>query len=220
MLWNTADGSQLQLVAQGAATDPRYLRHQYRAAIDQQLWETAAQHEQGQGLQHVVACLAGASWPLQRQHECPRKGEAPVDPTCLRCDGGHPETCLHRHWSCVGNKLDHPHEHNWLSRRAQSDASEPPCLWLRRLLPASLTIGLLPPPDAVTSAMVFGAGGASTEGYLVRNHLPFGILTAVEENMHRRSDSFERDGAQWQSRIRCLPAACGGVGSSVWTAPR
>ena len=54
VLCNTADGSQLQLVAQGAATDPRYLRHEYRAAIDQQLWEQAAQHEQGQGLQHCV----------------------------------------------------------------------------------------------------------------------------------------------------------------------
>ena len=161
MLWNTADGSQLQLVAQGTATDPRYLRHEYRAAIDQQLWEQAAQHEQGQGLQptfHVFesgastrrpisSCLMGTLWPLQRQHECQRKGETPVDPTCLRCDGGHPETFLHRHWSCEGNKFDHSHEvvkqaHYWLSRRAQSDASELPSSWLRRLL-SRLSHGLV-----------------------------------------------------------------------------
>ena len=122
-----------------------------------------------------MACLTGALWPLQSQHDCRVKGEAPVDPTCLRCEGGHPETLQHRHWSCVGNKFDHPDEaakqsHRWLSRRAHTDATELPCFWLRGLLPASLTIGILPPPVAEATAMVFCAGGASTEGCLVRNH--------------------------------------------------
>ena len=109
VLWTTLDGAQLSLVADGAAADPRYVRREFSAAIDQQLWAQASQHEQGQGLQQGVDwqatklhlsrlrkrgqhkeanfltdCLTGASWPLQRQHDCPRKGDAPVDPTCLR----------------------------------------------------------------------------------------------------------------------------------------
>ena len=81
------------------------VRREISAAIDQQLWAQAAQHEQGKGLQqgidlhatrlHLVrlrkrgqhkeanflmACLTGALWPLQRQHECPRSGESPLDP--------------------------------------------------------------------------------------------------------------------------------------------
>ena len=71
--------------------------------------------------------------------------------------------------------------------------------------PVSLTVWLLPPLAAEVSVMAFWCGGASTEGHLVSKiTLPFGFLTAVEENMHRMSDSFERDGAQWQLRIRCL----------------
>ena len=96
--WNTLDGAQFSLVTEGAAADPRYLRREFSAAIDQQLWAQAAQHEQGQGLQHgvdwqatrlhlsplkkrgqhkeanfLVACHTGALWPLQRQHDCPRR---------------------------------------------------------------------------------------------------------------------------------------------------
>ena len=139
--------------------DPRYLRREFSAAIDQQLWARAAQHEQGKGSQQgvdwhatrlhltrrrkrgqhkeanfLMACLTGALWPSQRQHECPRSGETPLDPTCLRCEEGCAETFLHRHWLCAGNLFDHPNEaakqaHQRLSRRAQRDAADTPCLW-------------------------------------------------------------------------------------------
>ena len=120
----------------------------------------------------------GALWPLQRQHDCPRRGEAPVDPTCMRCEEGCAETFLHRHWLCAGNLFDHPNEavkqaHQRLSRRAQTEAADTPCLWFRGLLPAEHTTGLLPPPASEETAMVFEAGGASTHGYLIRNHPPF-----------------------------------------------
>ena len=46
VLWTTLDGDQLSLVADGAAADPRHLRREISAAIDQQLWAQAAQHEQ------------------------------------------------------------------------------------------------------------------------------------------------------------------------------
>ena len=194
------DGDQLSLVADGAAADPRHLRREISAAIDQQLWTQAAQHEQGEGLQRgvdlcatrlhlarlrkrgqhkeanfLMACLTGALWPLQRQHDCPRSGETPIDPTCKRCEEGCAETFLHRHWLCAGNLFDHPNEaakraHQGLSRRAQEEAMDTPCLWFRGLLPAEYTTGLLPPPASEETAMVFGAGGASTPGYLIRKH--------------------------------------------------
>ena len=47
VLWTTVDGDQLSLVADGAAADPRHLRREISAAIDQQLWTQAAQQEQG-----------------------------------------------------------------------------------------------------------------------------------------------------------------------------
>ena len=58
-------------------------------------------------------------------------------------------------------------EHQGLSRRAQVEAMDTPCLWFRGLLPAENTTGLLLPPASEETAMVFGAGGAST---LIRNH--------------------------------------------------
>ena len=92
VLWTTLDGAQFSLVADGTAADPRHLRREISAAIDQQLWARAAQHEQGkdsqQGVdwhairlhltrlrklgqhkeaQFLMACLTGALWPLQRQ---------------------------------------------------------------------------------------------------------------------------------------------------------
>ena len=170
--WTTVDGDQLSLVADGAAADPRHLRREISAAIDQQLWTQAAQHEQGEGLhrgvdlyatrlhlarlrkrgQHkeanfLMACLTGALWPLQRQHDCFRSGETPIHPTCKRCEEGCAETFLHRHWLCVGNLFDHPNEaakraHQGLSRRAQAEAVDTPCLWLRGLLPADFTTGV------------------------------------------------------------------------------
>ena len=78
--------------------------------------------------------------------------------------------------SCTGNVFNHPNEaakqaHQRLSRRAQREAVDTPCLWFRGLLPASHTTGILPPPASEAAAMVFGAGGASTPGYLIRNHL-------------------------------------------------
>ena len=200
VLWTTLDGDQLSLVADGAAADPRHLRREISAAIDQQLWAQATQHEQGKGLQQgvdlhatrlhlarlrkrgqhkeanfLMACLTGALWPLQRQHDCPRSGETPIDPTCKRCEEGCAETFLHRHWLRAGNLFDHPNEaakraHQGLSRRAQAEAADTPCLWFRGLLPAEYTTGLLPPPASEETAMVFGAGGASTPGYLIRNH--------------------------------------------------
>ena len=200
VLWTTLDGAQLSLVADGAAADPRYLRREISAAIDRQLWGQAARHEQGMGSQQgvdwhatrlhlarlrksgqhkeanfLMACFTGASWPLQQQHECPRSGEISLDPTCTRCEEGCAETFLHRHWLCAGNLFDHPNEaaklgHERLSRRAQTEAKDTPCLWFRGLLPASHTTGLLPPPASEATAMVFGAGGASTPGYFIRNH--------------------------------------------------
>ena len=200
VLWTTLDGAQFSLVADGAAADPRYLRREFSAAIDQQLWARAARHEPGKGSQQgvdwhatrlhlarlrkrgqhkeaifLMACLTGALWPLQRQHECPRSGETPLDPTCLRCEEGCAETFLYRHWLCAGNLFDHPNEaakqaHQRLSRRAQTEAADTPCLRFRGLLPASHTTGLLPPTASEAAAMVFGAGGASTPGYLIRNH--------------------------------------------------
>ena len=135
VLWTTVYGDQLSLVADGAAADCRHLRREISAAIDQQLWTQAAQHEQGEGLQRgvdlyatrlhlarlrkrgqhkeayfLMACLTGALWPLQRQHDCPRSGETPIDPTCKRCEEGCVETFLHRHWLCAGNLFDHPNE--------------------------------------------------------------------------------------------------------------
>ena len=109
------------------------------------------------------------------QHDCPRSGETPIDPTCKRCEEGCAETFLHRHWLCAGNLFDHPNEadkraHQGLSRRAQEEAMDTPCLWFRGLLPAEYTTGLLPPPASEETAMVFGAGGASTPRYLIRNH--------------------------------------------------
>ena len=123
VLWATVDGDQLSLVADGAAADPRHLRREISAAIDQQLWAQVAQHELGEGLQRSVdlcatrlhlarlrkrgqhkeanflmACLTGALWPLQHQHDCPRSGETPIDPPCKRCEEGCAETFLHRHW--------------------------------------------------------------------------------------------------------------------------
>ena len=115
--------------------DPRHLRREISAAIDQQLWAQAPQHEHGKGLQQgvdlhatrrhlarlrkrgqhkeanfLMACLTGALWPLQRQHDCPRSGETPIDPACKRCEEGCAETLLHRHWLCAGNLFDHPNE--------------------------------------------------------------------------------------------------------------
>ena len=74
-----------------------------------------------------MACLTGALWPLQRQHDCPRSGETPIDPTCKRCEEGCAETFLRRHWLCAGNLFDHPNEaakraHQGLSRRAHAEA--------------------------------------------------------------------------------------------------
>ena len=71
--------------------------------------------------------------------------------------------------------VDHPNEaakqaHQRLSRRAQTEAADTPRLWFRGLLPAEYTTGLLPPPASEATAMVFGAGGASTAGYLIQNH--------------------------------------------------
>ena len=54
VLWTMVDGDQFSLVADGAAADPRHLRREISAAIDQQLWTQAAQHEQGKGLQRGV----------------------------------------------------------------------------------------------------------------------------------------------------------------------
>ena len=210
VLWTTVYGDQLSLVADGAAAYPRHLRREISAAIDQQLWTQAAQHEQGEGLQRgvdlhatrlhlarlrkrgqhkeshfLMACLTGALWPLQRQHDRPRSGETPIDPTCKRCEEGCAETFLHRHWLCAGNLFDHPNEaakraHQGLSRRAQAEAVDTPCLWLRGLLPADFTTGLLPPPASEEAAIVFGAGGASTPGYLIRW---MGVQTAAAANM-------------------------------------
>ena len=99
----------------------------------------------------------------------------PLDPTCTRCEEGCAETFLHRHWLCAGNLFDHPNEaakqaHQRLSRRAQTEAADTPCLWFRGLLPAEYTTGLLPPPASEATAMVFAAEGASAPGYLIRNH--------------------------------------------------
>ena len=67
------DGDQLSLVADGAVADPRHLRREISAAIDQQLWTQAAQHEQGKGLQQGVDLHATRlhlarqeTWPAQR----------------------------------------------------------------------------------------------------------------------------------------------------------
>ena len=123
------------------------------------------------------------SWPVSQGlyglcnagTTAPRSGETPIDPTCKRCEEGCAETFLHRHWLCAGNLFDHPNEaakraHQGLSRRAQAEAVDTPCLWFRGLLPAEYTTGLLPPPASEETAMVFGAGGASTPAYLIRNH--------------------------------------------------
>ena len=61
-LWTTLDGAQFSLVADGAAADPRYLRCEFSAAIDQQLWARAARHEQGKGSQQ------GVDWHATRLH--------------------------------------------------------------------------------------------------------------------------------------------------------
>ena len=71
-----------------------------------------------------MACLTGALWSLQRQHDCPRSGETPIDPGYV-----------------LENLFDHPNEaakraHQGLSRRAQVEAMDTPCLWFRGLLPA------------------------------------------------------------------------------------
>ena len=84
-------------------------------------------------------------------------------------------TSTSSHWLCAGNLFDHPNEaakraHQGLSRRAHVEAMDTPCLWFRGLLPAEYTTGLLPPPASEETAMVFGAGRASTPGYLIRNH--------------------------------------------------
>ena len=90
--------------------------------------------------------------------------------------------------------------HQRLSRRAQTEAADTPCLWFRGLLPAEYTIGLLPPPASETTAMVFGAGGASTPGYLIRNH-PLYWYT-------------DGSGGKYGHDARLIRAGCGAVGVS------
>ena len=62
VLWTTLDGAQFSLVADGAVADPRFLRREFSAAIDQQLWTRAAQREQGKGSQQ------GVDWHATRLH--------------------------------------------------------------------------------------------------------------------------------------------------------
>ena len=192
-LWTTVDGDQLSLVADGAAADPD------TCAVKSQRQSTSScgrrRHNTNRERAHSGASictppdciLQGSgnvastkrqifSWPVSQglYGLCPRSGETPIDPTCKRCEEDCAETFLHRHWLCAGNLFDHPNEaakraHQGLSLRAQTEAVDTPCLWLRGLLPADFTTGLLPPPTSEETAMVFGAGGASTPGYLIRN---------------------------------------------------
>ena len=86
------------------------------AAIDQQLWTRAAQHEQGKGLAARRRLARHQIAPRTSQEARPTQGgtcshglshrEIPLDPTCLRCEEGCAETFLHRLWLCAGNLFD------------------------------------------------------------------------------------------------------------------
>ena len=134
------------------------------------------------------------------------------------------ETFLHRHWLCAGNLFDHPNEaakraHRGLSRRAQVEAMDTPCLWFRGLLPAEYTTGWLPPPASKETAMVFGAGRASTPGYLIRNH-PLYWYTDGSGGKYGQDARLIRAG--WGAvgvSCKVLFSQSSGLGSFFWTAP-
>ena len=135
-----------------------------------------------------------------------------------RCEEDCAETFLHRHWLCAGNLFDHPNEaakraHQGPSRRAQVEATDTPCLWFRGLLPAEFSMGLLPPPASEETAMVFGAGRASTPGYLIRNH-PLYWYTDGSGGKYGQDARLVR-----VSPARYLSLSEQRPGSFIWTAP-
>eukprot|EP00959_Pyramimonas_sp_CCMP1952_P465250 9487979-Pyramimonas_sp.AAC.1 len=149
---------------------PEEFFREFRRTIQASLWEKAAQHHGGAGMEGgvhnysyrqlldqlaqapgghrlanlLLAAAVGADWPRTRRQTRCRQSMSVV---CARCQID-PETSFHRVWACSAQS-QHPVyklSEDLISKAyAQAEAEE--CFWTRGLVPSSW-MEVPPPPDS------------------------------------------------------------------------